>query len=93
MHACFVFWILLESLVSRAVSHTQLVGALLRSHFARHCRLHPYLQLFHAFFNGFLVLSIFWMDEINVSQFLSIIELWFFDGPFMLFPVLSGFRR
>ena len=80
MHACFVFWIVLDSLVSRSLLGRFFV---------------PILQSiatsnFFLALNGFLVLSIFRVDEMPLSLVLSI-ELWLF-GPFLLL-LLRCFRH
>ena len=76
MHACFVFWILLGSLVPLSVP-SSLLGRLVAPQLAKHSRLE---------------LSIIQINEVDASQFLSIVELWFFDGPLLLFPFLSNCR-
>ena len=76
-----------------ACSVLQLTWALLSSHFAKHCRLHRYLQLFPRVFNGFLALSIFPIDGINASQTSDVIELWCFNGPLPLLLFLSCLRH
>ena len=46
---------------------------------------------FPCFCNGFLILSICRIDEINASQFSSVIELWFFNSPFLLLLLWAAF--
>ena len=65
----------------RCLFFQQLGGTLLRSHFTR------------RFLSVFLVLSIFWVNEINDSRSSSIIERWFFESPFLLLLFLSCFQH
>ena len=68
MHACFVFWILLEPLVSSSVLR-DLLERFFVLNLQGHGRLHLYLQTFHLrFFDGFFELSVSRIDEINASQ-------------------------
>ena len=71
---------------SLAVSRTFFFGeTFLRAHFTTHRCFHRYLQLVPCVSHGFLVLSIFWIDELNASQSSSIIDLWFFSSPYACF--------
>ena len=82
MHALF-FWNLIEFITLR-FSFLK-AGALLCSFLARHRRHHWNFKLAPGVFDGFLVLSIFQIDQFDTSQPSSIIELWFFQSPFCFF--------
>ena len=51
------------------------------------------LQLFPCIFDGFFIVTIFRIDEINASQSSSIIEFWLLDCPLLLLSPLSGFSN
>ena len=79
MHAWFVFWILSDPLVfPRLVENASSSSA----YKAMPLPLSPTFSV--RFLNGFSVLSNFRIDEINVPQFSSVIEFWFFDSPLLL---------
>ena len=71
-------------------SLADLLSECLLSQFPPHC-LHRNFQPFPCVCNGFLNLSIIRIDEINASQFSIVIELWFFNSPFLLLLFLSCF--
>ena len=82
MHACYVFWFSLDSLVALAVSRSSLERffvPMLQGIAA--CRGNS--NFFLAFFDGLFKFSIFRSDETDTSQFSSIVELWLLNTPFL----------
>ena len=90
MQACFVFWILLDPLVSLSDS-SSLLGRLVVLSLQSIAASIGISNFFRAFFDGFLELSIIQIDEMNASPSSSIIELRFFDSPPLFFLSFSCF--
>ena len=44
-------------------------------------------------FNGFFMLFVFRIDEVDTSRFSSIVELWLLNSPFLLLLLFGGFRH
>ena len=84
MHA--LFW------ESYWIQHSSLQFPEVGSLFARHCCIHWNFQLSRCVLDGFLIFSIFRIDEINASQPSSIIEFWFLVCPFLLLSVERLFQ-
>ena len=83
MHACFVFWIFLDSSLSLTLA---------RSFFERFfvspfCKALPppwESPNFASRFDGFSAPSIFQIDGLNASRSSSVVDLWLFNSPLLL---------
>ena len=67
--------------------------ALFASGFAKHCSWHRNFQLSTGIHHNILEFSICWINEVNTTQFSSIVELRFFDSPLLLSSSLRRFRH
>ena len=65
---------------------------LLASSFARHCSWHRNTQLSTRVFHDILEFFTSWINEVNTTQFSSIVKPRFFDSPLLLFFALRRFR-
>ena len=87
-------WILchsLDSVIPRAAVSCSLLKRFLVSILQGMTEFIGTSNFFLAFFDGFLVLAIFRINEVNSSQFSSIVRLCFFTYLFLLFLLLSCF--
>ena len=90
MHACFLFWMLLDPWGSLSI-FPQLDWTFHRLQLTQNSGFHRNLQLFPRVFDGVLELFIIRIDQVAASQLLRIVELLFVDSPLML--SLSCFRH
>ena len=68
------------------------LSVLLASSFARHCSWHQNFQLSTRVFHDILEFFTSWINEVNTTQFSSIVKPRFFDCPLLLFFAFRRFR-
>ena len=66
---------------------------ILASGFAKYCSWHRNFQLSVRIFHNFLEFCTRWISGVNTTQFSSVVELRFFDGPLLLLSSLRRYRH